>query len=451
MGQFYPPPVPDTGFLTQRAVDPVAHKAASLPPGMPVYETVRDLLMARCGDDPVHLIYPGTITAAATTFASGFPGTVLYAVKANPHPYVLSTIVAAGVTHFDVASTREVNLITELFPTAKLYLMHPVKSRATIRHAYAMGVRDFAFDCDEELTKIMEETGQADDLALHLRLDIAALAGQGEGGVSVAMPLTGKFGAGEADALGLLRRARRLVARLGVTFHVGSQCLDTTAHGRAIAAVRTLIDEAGINLDSLDVGGGFPVSYPGMVAPAPGAYFAAIADAVADNGFGSLTLLGEPGRALVAEGGATLARIDLRKGRDLYLNDGTYGSLFDAGACGWRYPVMLHGRDGGQDGGQNGRQGDADMTAFRFFGPTCDSIDRMDGPFMLPDSAGEGDWVEIGNLGAYGQTLATRFNGFYTEDTVVIAHHAAASRPARPRASAPGNTLAEAHLLETME
>jgi len=379
--------------------------------GLPVYETMADLINAYNGDDAINVLYPGAISAAARTFVDGFPGTVLYAVKANPHPFVLQTLWHGGVRAFDVASIREAELISGLFPAAQIYFMHPVKSRATIRAAYRLGIRDFAFDCAEELAKIRSETGDASDVRLHLRLDIGALTKDGS-----AMPLDGKFGAGAGAAPALLRAARAVCARLGVSFHVGSQCLEPEVYASAIAYVRSLIDGARVAIDSLDVGGGFPVSYPGMVARPPRHYFETIARAVAAHGFSNLDVLGEPGRALVAAGGATLARIELRKGRDLYLNEGTYGSLFDAGSCGWRYPVTLHrcSRTRAREETQNA------MTAFRFFGPTCDSLDKMDGPFMLPDCASEGDWIEIANLGAYGQTLATRFNGFFSEQTVIV-------------------------------
>ncbi len=379
--------------------------------GLPVYETLSDLINAYDGDDAINVIFPGAITAAAKTFVEGFPGTVLYAIKANPHPFVLQTLWNAGVEAFDVASIREAELISAMFPAARIYFMHPVKSRATIRTAYRLGIRDFAFDCAEELDKIRIETGHASDIRLHLRIDIADLTKDGS-----AMPLAGKFGACEDEAPALLRAARKVCARLGVSFHVGSQCLEPEAYTTAIAYVRTLIDRSGVGIDSLDVGGGFPVSYPGMVAQPPRFYFEAIARAVVKHGFSDLAILGEPGRALVAAGGATLARIELRKGRDVYLNEGTYGSLFDAGSCGWRYPVTLHRRSDDRTDTETR----IPMTAFRFFGPTCDSLDKMDGPFMLPDCAAEGDWIEIANLGAYGQTLATRFNGFFSEQTVIV-------------------------------
>lgn len=374
------------------------------PYGLPTYHKALDAIAAYDGDDQIYALYPRKIERAARTFVSGFPGDVLYAVKANPHPSLLKILWHEGVRKFDVASIREMELISSLFPTAKMFLMHPIKSRATIRQAYALGVRDFAFDHEDELQKIMDCTDEAADLTLHLRLALP----KGE----AVMPLSGKFGAGLESAVALLKSARPVAAKLGICFHVGSQCLVTESYDRAIAYARSVVDASGERIDSIDVGGGFPVAYPDMPIAPMGDYFTAIQDSFIRHGFNNLQVLGEPGRALCAEGGATLTRIELRKGSDLYLNDGTYGSLFDAGQFAWKFPVTLHRN--------RPPSPSANTIGFRFFGPTCDSADTMNGPFHLPADACEGDWIEIGHLGAYGQTLATQFNGFHSQHTVIL-------------------------------
>jgi ornithine decarboxylase len=94
--------------------------------------------------------------------------------------------------------------------------------------------------------------------------------------------------------------------------------------------------------------------------------------------------------------------IDLRKGDALYLNDGAYGNLFDAAHVDWPFPVK-HIRD---------EASRAKMAPFRFYGPTCDSIDAAKGLFLLPADVREGDYIEIGMLGAYSTAMGTRFNGF---------------------------------------
>lgn len=374
------------------------------PYGLPTYHTALDAIRDYDGDDQVYALYPRKIERAARTFVSGFPGDVLYAVKANPHPSILKILWHEGVRKFDVASIREMDLIRGLFPTAKMFLMHPIKSRATIKHAYALGVRDFAFDHDDELQKIIDCTSEAKDLTLHLRLALP----KGE----AVMPLSGKFGADFDGAVTLLKSARSVASKLGLCFHVGSQCLVVESYDSAITYARRIVDAADIQIDSIDVGGGFPVAYPDMPITPMVDYFDAIQASLRKHSFQDLEILGEPGRALCAEGGATLARVELRKGADLYLNDGTYGSLFDAGKFAWKFPVTLHRN--------RPPTPSANTIGFRFFGPTCDSADTMNGPFHLPADACEGDWIEIGHLGAYGQTLATQFNGFHSQHTVIL-------------------------------
>ncbi len=381
-----PSPDPDTGFDIAVPAFASAEEAVSV-----------------CGDDrPVHCLYPQRIAAAARAFRNGFPGTVMYAVKCNPTPAVLALLARAGIRDFDVASIAEIEAVRRAVPKARLYFMHPVKSRSAIRHAWLAGIRDFALDSMAELAKIEEETGTT-DLDLFVRLGLP----KGE----AALDLSGKFGVYGDEAVALLRHARKRSRRLAVSFHVGSQCMTPRSFAAAIARVREVVDAAGIAIDSLDVGGGFPVAYPGMTPPALERFFVAIDEAVRAHGFGDAPLLCEPGRALVAEGGSVLARVELRKGERLYLNDGTYGALFDAGAIAWRYPVRLVRPHNGSR---------APLRPFSFYGPTCDSLDAMPGPFWLPDDVNEGDWIEIGNLGAYGIAMRSRFNGFYSEHTVAI-------------------------------
>ncbi len=371
---------------------------------LPTFRTVGDALTDYTGDDHLYVIYPRTIAAAAQTFLSGFPGTVLYAIKANPHPAVLKTLWNEGIRHFDVASIREVELIHQLFPAAKMFLMHPVKSRALIAKAYGYGIRDFSVDCEDELQKILECTNNAKDLTVHVRLALP------EGDAD--MPLSGKFGADRETAVALLQKARSVAKRLGLCFHVGSQCRNVDNYDAAIGYARSVVDAAAVAIDSIDVGGGFPVVYPEMPIAPMSEFFQGIKASLTSHGFDGLDVLGEPGRALCAEGGSSLVRVELRKGNDLYLNDGAYGSLFDAGQCSWKFPVRLI-RDGVV---VNNR----DQTGFRFFGPTCDSLDVMNGPFHLPSDVREGDWIEVQHLGAYGQALASSFNGFHSETACVV-------------------------------
>jgi len=382
----------DSGALRPRATDT-----------LPAFDSVEDVVATVADDMPIQVLYPERIAARARAFMDAFPGRVMYAVKCNPDPAVLQALAGAGLRDFDVASIAEIEAVRTHAPGAAMHFMHPVKNRKAIRHACLAGVRSFALDSLAELAKIAEETASADlDLTVRMALP------RGE----AALDLSGKFGIAGDEAVALLRAARRRARRLMISFHVGSQCMTPAAYGCAIDTARALLDRAGVAIDALDIGGGFPVPYPGMTAPPLSAFVEAIADGVRRNGFGHIALVAEPGRALVAESGSILARVELRKGDALYLNDGTYGALFDAGSLGWRYPTRL----------VRTQRGEAPVAeqAFRFFGPTCDSLDAMPGPFHLPGDVQEGDWIEIGHLGAYGACMRTAFNGFHDHMTVAV-------------------------------
>ncbi|HYD04278.1 MAG TPA: type III PLP-dependent enzyme, partial [Reyranella sp.] len=373
---------------------------------LPTYHTPLDLVRARSCERPVALVRPGAAAVAARWFRDNFKGDVLYAVKANPSPWVIRTLSENGVSAFDVASVPEIELVAEHAPGSKLSFMHPVKSRRAIAAAYFdHGVKTFALDTHEELAKILDATGGAKDLNLMVRL-----AAPADG--SSAYPLAGKFGVDPHAAPALLLAARRATQELmGVSFHVGSQCMRPTAYQGAMASASRSLVRAGVFADIVDVGGGFPSVYPGMTPPAMADYVDSI-----HRGFEEMQvhetaeLWCEPGRALVAEAASILTKVELRKGDALYLNDGAYGALFDAAHTKWRFPVKLV-RDG---------EASAELKPFRFYGPTCDSLDHMPGPFWLPADIDEGDHIEIGMLGAYGSAMATRFNGYGDIDVVEV-------------------------------
>ncbi|MES1197024.1 MAG: type III PLP-dependent enzyme [Pseudomonadota bacterium] len=361
-----------------------------------------DLVVRGAPEGPVAIARPHRVAAAAEWFRGHFPGEIFYAVKANPSPWVLDAMWAAGIRGFDVASEVEAHLVASRFPTAQLAFMHPVKSRRAIQRAfYEYGVRTFALDSEAELEKILEETGRARDLTLVVRMAVG-----NEGSI---YPLSQKFGVSAERAPDLLRRVRAATEEMmGVSFHVGSQCMRPDAFRNAMLSVGRSIVQAGVVADIVDVGGGFPAIYPGMTPPPMQDYIRTIRDTFENmHVLENARLWAEPGRALVAEAGSTVVRVELRKDDSLYLNDGSYGSLFDATHSNWPYPVKLLREGAG-----------AETTPFRFYGPTCDSIDATAGTFELPVDVREGDLIEIGQLGAYGSTMATRFNGF--GETVTI-------------------------------
>ncbi|EWY42227.1 diaminopimelate decarboxylase [Skermanella stibiiresistens SB22] len=354
--------------------------------------------------DPVHCLRPAVLSATAARFVSAFPGDVLYAVKCNPEPAVMRALYEGGIRHFDAASPGEVRLVRQMFSDAEIHYMHPVKSPDAIHQAYFdYGVRDFSLDSAEELEKLMEQTEQADDLGLFIRLALPK--------GSAVYDLSGKFGAAPAEAAKLLRAARAVSRRIGICFHVGSQSLDPAAYERALELAGTVIEAAGVEIDVMDVGGGFPVSYPGVTPPPLDDFMAAIARGFAHLGLPSRTRLWcEPGRALVAPGVSLVVQVIKRRGDELFINDGVYGSLSDAGVPAFRFPARMIRPEA--DGQASDDRGDVEEVGFSFYGPTCDSADHMVGPFMLPADIKAGDWIELGQLGAYGSCLRTAFNGF---------------------------------------
>ncbi|HEY6049127.1 MAG TPA: type III PLP-dependent enzyme [Sphingomicrobium sp.] len=354
--------------------------------------------------EPVTLLRPHAARRAARFFVEKFPGRSLYAVKANPSPELLRILWDAGVTHYDVASIAEVRLIAETLPDAVQCFMHPVKAEEVIAEAYfTHGVKTFVLDTMDELEKILRATNSATDLNLLVRIRVSS--------DHAKHPLAAKFGAEPAEMKALLMATRQAADALGICFHVGSQAMSPAAYADALARVRDAIVEAAVTVDIVDVGGGFPSIYPGMEPPPLETYFAVI-----HAGFEALPisysaeLWCEPGRALCAEYASLLVRVEKRRGNELYINDGAYGALFDAAHVGWRYPVKLL-----RDTPSRVRP-----MQFSFYGPTCDDLDRMAGPFELPADVAAGDFIEIGMLGAYGCAMRTGFNGFGDVSTEIV-------------------------------
>ena len=345
---------------------------------------------------PVTLLRPHAARRAARFFVEKFPGRTLYAVKANPSPDLLQLLWDSGVTHYDVASIAEIRLVAKTLPEATLCFMHPVKAEEAIAEAYfEHEVRTFSLDTIEELQKIVRVTDGAPDLNLCVRIRVSSDHSK--------LSLASKFGADPAEMKELLMATRQAADALGICFHVGSQAMTPAAFSEAMERVRAAIVSAAVTVDIVDVGGGFPSSYPGMEPPPLETYFEVIHKSFENLPISySAELWCEPGRALCAEYASVLVRVEKRRGDELYINDGAYGALFDAAHIGWRFPVKLV-REAASE---------ARPVAFSFYGPTCDDLDHMAGPFMLPADVQVGDYIEIGMLGAYGCAMRTAFNGF---------------------------------------
>jgi len=367
---------------------------------MQKFKSVDELVNTVRPVDPIYCIRPNSIKAACGWFKNNFPGKVLYAIKTNPSEKVIKYIGESGINQFDVASINEIKLIRKIFPEAKAYYMNTIKSREHIKEAYfEHNIKDFALDTKDELQKIIESTNNAKDLTLYVRVSIS--------NEHAEIDLSQKFGALPSEALGLLRLAKAHAKKVGLSFHVGSQCMHPISYAKGIRDLGNIIKKTKIIPDILNVGGGFPSIYPDLNPQPLENYINEIKKA-----FDSLKLekkpefLCEPGRALVAESGSSIVRVVLRKKQKLYINDGTYGSLFDAGVPNFVLPTRMI---------PNGRMTSKKLTSYSLYGPTCDSIDYMKGPFILPNNLKEGDYIEVGQLGAYSLTFRTKFNGFYSD------------------------------------
>ena len=365
------------------------------------FKSVNELVNTLKPDYPVYCMRPEEINRSVTFFREHFPGKILYAVKTNPHEKVLKQIISNGIKDFDVASLNEIKLIKKINSEVNLHFMHTIKSKESISSAYfEYGVRSFSLDNKDELRKILEATNQAKDLKLFVRIAIS--------NEHAEIDLSRKFGALPSEALGLVRLCKEHSKKLGISFHVGSQCMEKISYSKGIREIGNIIKKTKIIPDTINIGGGFPAIYPDLKPVPIIKYIEEIKKGIKNLKLGKLPeIICEPGRAIVAESGSTIVKVILRKKQNLYINDGTYGSLFDAGVPNFIFPTKMI---------TDGRIQSKKLTSFSFFGPTCDSLDYMKGPFLLPNNIKEGDYIELGQLGAYGLTFRTNFNGFYSNE-----------------------------------
>ena len=367
---------------------------------MQKFKSVDKLVNQLKPTEPVYCIRRDSINIASKFFQNKFPGKILYAVKTNPHPLVLKTIVESGINDFDIASIKEVEAIRSVSPDAKCSYMHTVKSKESINEAYfKYNIKTFSIDTKDELIKILNSTNQAKDLELFVRVAVS--------NEHAEIDLSKKFGAQTSEAIGLYRLTKQYAKKIGLSFHVGSQCMHPISYSKGINEIKYIIKKTKIVPDVINIGGGFPTIYPDLVPQSLDSYFEEIKISLNKLKLEKKPeIICEPGRAIVAESGSTIVRVNLRKKQKLYINDGTYGTLFDAGVPNIVYPSRII---------TSGRIISKKLTSFDFYGPTCDSMDYMKGPFILPNNIKEGDYIELGQLGAYGLTFRTQFNGYYSD------------------------------------
>ena len=369
------------------------------------FADVGSLLRTVRPKDPVYCIYPHVFTETATEFLKGFPGRVLYAVKANPDPTILRLLVDAGVRHFDCASLPEIELIDDIAPDATKYFMTPVRIRGAAAAAQdKYGVRHFVVDHLSGLSQLVQEIDTSRSIIF------ARMAVHHE---SAMEDLSVRFGAPPEEMPALLQSIRDSGAEPALAFNVGSSVTDPEAYRYAMSVTRSVLEQLPFCVRLIDVGGGYPKSYPGFIVPELELYFKAVEESVAtlplaDNA----EVLGEPGRALVAPGMSAVVEVLLRKDNRLYLNDGMFGIFWVLRIDGPdRFPVRIY-RDGKPHKGET--------TEFLINGPTCDSTDTLPGLVPLPSDIRLGDYLEFGNIGAYSIGGRTNYNGFYSDRIVSI-------------------------------
>ena len=361
--------------------------------------------------EPLYLVHPEQFAIAAKQFLGGFPGDVLYAVKANPHPIALTQLWNAGVRHFDTASLGEIEAVRSLLPDAICHFMAPVRLPGQARAAFeTYGVTDFVVDSEAELDKLLAETGKPAKLRVFVRL-VASLGG-------ALLELSSKYGCRPEEAAKLLKRIKASGAAPCLTFHVGSQCLSPFSYAQAIEIAQQAIRLSGAPIAALDIGGGFPTAYVGQEPPPPHWYFDMIKTALDNLSVKNLPVMCEPGRALVGQGISLVTQVVMRRGDRLYLNDGIYGSFDEQRFASFEadYPPTAIALDAkGKAKTLTGEK-----RPFRAYGPTCDSADVLPRPVMVPDSIATGDFVLFDAMGAYTVSSRSAFNGYYPDSWAVI-------------------------------
>ena len=370
------------------------------------FANVRQVIEALRPHEPVYCLYPQVYRDTAREFVAGFPGRVLYAVKANDHPLVIRSLLEGGVSHFDCASLPEVETVRRISPDARCYFMTPVRLHGAARAAQQeFGVRHFMVDHLNGLDRL------ADEIDLARAVVFARMAATHQ--AAMIDLSSNRFGAPPEDMPAILTAIRDAGAEPALAFNVGSAVTSPEAYSHSLRLARQVLEALDFRIRLLDIGGGFPRSYPGFAVPPLADYFDTIRrDLEALPLAEDAEVMAEPGRALAAPGMSAIAEVCLRKENRLYLNDGMYGIFWELRFKGHRrYPVRAY---------RNAEPMTGNLEPFRLYGPTCDSSDELPGDVDLPNDIRPGDHIEFGNIGAYSLAGRTQFNGFYSGQIVTI-------------------------------
>lgn len=366
---------------------------------LPYYSSIPAFLATHQPEAPVITFSERRLRNNANQFLAGFPGLTTYALKANPQREVIETLIAAGVTTFDVASLNEIATVRHYAPDAVCHYNNPIKSRTEIKQAYTTyGIRSFAADDENELQKIIDVIGKDDTVEIFVRIANVS--------TTSTYDFSTKFGAQGQQACNLMRAVHASGYRLSITFHPGSQCPHAETFAEHIRAAAALSRTTGLWPERLDVGGGFPAAYLNHTTDPLEDFFAVIKATAATEYEGHMpALICEPGRAMVANTASLITRIKhKRPDGTLFLNDGIYGALMEMNMMPMALPLRVWKQDGEKPAQENYQAG--------VFGPTCDSIDALPETLALPVDIAEGDWLEFGLVGAYGTATMTAFNGY---------------------------------------
>jgi ornithine decarboxylase len=340
-----------------------------------------------------------TVLDAYRSFRRYLPSVAVhYAMKCNPDPHILSALYQAGCS-FEIASYTELNDLQRIgvWPADVLY-SNPVKPWTHIKQAHEAGVYRFAFDSFTELEKLARHAPGA---CVYVRLQTIADSSQ--------LPSEGKYGVSLAAARGLMHAAKGFgLVPYGIAFHVGSQMDNAYAWAAMIAhsaQLMRVLAEEGIELQMLDIGGGFPAQYAdGHRAPSIQELAPPINEALAELPY-KVEVAAEPGRALVANAGVMVASViglAERFGKQwAHLDVGAFNGLMEALESNnqFRFPLL--------DTKQSAVQ-----APFHLTGPSCDSQDTILFDAHLSADLSVNDRVYLYAAGAYTTAYASTFNGF---------------------------------------
>jgi ornithine decarboxylase len=349
-------------------------------------------------DTPLFIIIREKLIDNYQAFRSFFPGVeVYYALKANPHPYIIQVLGEIG-SSFDVASLQEIQLVlSHGIPPQRMILANTIKRKKGIRFAKENGVNRLTYDNFDEVGKIARVFQEA---SVILRVKTPSVGSR--------INLSYKFGAEPDEALDLLLNAQDAgLNPIGISFHVGSPCTNVENYIASLKLVVKIFEQAaakGIHLTTIDIGGGFPLQvYQTQNNEVSVESMGKILTPLLLEYFGrECTFVAEPGRSLVGSAGLLISKVIGRAKRSgknwYYLDDGYYGTFtaipFDKSVFEFytlkddekKYPCILAG-------------------------PTCDSVDVIADGVMMPEMQLD-DLVIVPSIGAYSWASATTFNGF---------------------------------------